>query len=181
MPLDGLGCLFLPPSDAPSPSAAGLRASFSHRFPAPFTGEEGRGRTLLATKLGQQCCPIGNMANSGRQHKSETRRAIDKVGLRVSRPIFPRRPPVKWTTAAALAQWAVRPALVQFGLMPTKAKPKGCRAPAPNVTTPGSRSRALRLRTARGGLEHKFFAGGNRFRRLSCLWDGCGDVGRRRA
>jgi hypothetical protein len=108
VPLDGPGCLFLPPSDAPSPR----RLAFARLSPTFFLTQlrrrVGRERALLATKLGQQCCPIRNMANSGRQHKSETRRAIIKVRPRGSRPVSPRRPPAKWTTAGASVQWAGR-------------------------------------------------------------------------
>ena len=52
MPLDGPGCLFLPPSDAPSPSAAGLRASFPHLFPHPISVEGGRGARATGHQIG---------------------------------------------------------------------------------------------------------------------------------
>ena len=63
------GCLFLPPSDAPSPATADPA---SHRIVRPrFVGHQ----------LGQQCCPMQNMANSGRQHKRHTPKPGEKSGV----------------------------------------------------------------------------------------------------
>ena len=82
-----LEATFVPPGGLGCFSAAVRRALALGGWPCassrrlPIVG-------AMATKLGQQYCPIGNMANSGRQHKSATHCAINTVRVRAARPNF---------------------------------------------------------------------------------------------
>jgi hypothetical protein len=79
MPVAGLGC-FVPPSDAPSPSAAGPRASSLPFYLPAAAAKDKIERARSDHQLGQQCCPMLNMAESRRKHKGAARRRAKRIG-----------------------------------------------------------------------------------------------------
>ena len=66
---------------------------------------------LAGRKLGQQCCPMPNMANSGHKHKRLRHIFAARAAFRSLRdpPALRSRVPSRpseWITALAQAQWA---------------------------------------------------------------------------
>lgn len=79
-------------------------------FPAPLADKDGRGCARSDHQLGQQCCPMRNMADSGHQHKGDD---IATTARRVLTATFTPHPsPMfcadKWTTGNAATQWGGR-------------------------------------------------------------------------
>jgi len=77
VPLSGSSAAsFLPPSGAPSPSATGpLRAYPFRPPPAPRSEDDGIA-CGSGQQLGQQCCPMLNMAKTGRKHKGSLHNSV---------------------------------------------------------------------------------------------------------
>jgi hypothetical protein len=93
VPLSGFWLLVQPPSDAPSPPAASPPRVFPAYFPVggrgPLAEELKRGSVtrISGRQLGQQCCPMLNMAKTGHQHKGRpSRREMKTAQLRSFAP-----------------------------------------------------------------------------------------------
>jgi hypothetical protein len=124
--------LFLEATFVPLEAAA-LVACFAARRALATDGRPGvfpllnRGGARLGHQLGQQCCPIQNMANSATQYKRPTlscalRLRVEKKRDEQALPgppvtaIFANVPRSNWIMGWPLAQWAMMAPLPQFAL-----------------------------------------------------------------